>query len=123
MAKTLTSLAALSGFLTVALGAFGAHALKQRLSAEMFTVYQTAVHYQMFHTIAILGCALLAMQVPSSVFQTAGYILLGGVVVFCGSLYALALTEVKILGAITPFGGLAFLVGWAVLGWGAIRSL
>ena len=110
-------IAAASGFLAVAAGAFGAHALQARLDAQALQIFETAARYQMYHALAITLCAVLA----TSGARTAGWIMQAGIVVFSGSLYALALTDVKVLGAITPIGGLAFLVGWTWLAVSALR--
>jgi uncharacterized membrane protein YgdD (TMEM256/DUF423 family) len=111
------SLGALAGFLGVALGAFGAHALRGRLGLEMFAVYRTGVEYQFYHAFALLLVGLCAMQRPQRALDVAGYCFAGGILLFSGSLYALALSGVRALGAITPFGGLLFLVGWGKLAW------
>lgn len=106
---------ALAGFLAVALGAFGAHALRERLSPEMLAVFETGVRYQMYHALAILFVALLMPRMGGWLVVSAGWLFTAGIVLFSGSLYALALTGVTTLGAITPIGGLAFLAGWACL--------
>jgi len=111
--------AAVNGFLAVAAGAFGAHALKARLPAEMLAVFETSARYQMFHALALFGVALLAISGRPA--DAAGWSFLVGIVLFCGSLYALALSGIRPLGAITPFGGLAFLCGWFLLLLRAIR--
>lgn len=117
-------LAGISGFLAVALGAFGAHGLKQRLSADMMAVYETAVQYHFYHTLALLAVALLLQQGVQSAALKASVWLFGlGIVVFSGSLYALALSGVKVLGAITPIGGVLFLLGWACLAYAGFRGL
>jgi uncharacterized membrane protein YgdD (TMEM256/DUF423 family) len=108
--------------LGVAAGAFGAHALKQRLSVDLQAVFETAVRYQMYHALGLLAVAFAMNRWPSGSFQVAGWLLLLGIILFSGSLYALCLTGIRILGAITPFGGLCFLAGWAVLAWGAWTS-
>ncbi|MGH8460179.1 MAG: DUF423 domain-containing protein [Stenotrophobium sp.] len=115
-------LGAVYGFLAVALGAFGAHALKARLSAEMLNVWHTGVEYQMFHALALLLVGVLARQSPSANFNAAGWCFAGGVLLFSGSLYALALSSVRVLGAVTPCGGLLFLAGWILLAWSATRT-
>ena len=117
MNKALVAAGAIDAGLAVAAGAFGAHALRERLEPRALEVFETAARYQMYHALAILLCAVLA----TSGARTAGWILQGGIVLFSGSLYALALTDVKVLGAITPIGGLAFLVGWAWLAISALR--
>jgi len=111
---------ALFSLLSVVIGAFGAHALKPLITAKMMAVFNTAVQYQMFHALALLILGVLLHTVVSTDlqmkrFQLAGKLFLVGLVLFCGSLYLLAITSVKILGAITPFGGLAFILGWLVL--------
>ncbi len=115
---------AVLGFLAVALGAFGAHGLKAKLDAlGTGANYQTAVLYHMFHALAILGVGLLARVNPENrAVSVAGWSFLLGVLVFSGSLYVLALTGMKWLGAITPIGGLAMLVGWAALAAGAPQT-
>ncbi|HEY7289727.1 MAG TPA: DUF423 domain-containing protein [Vicinamibacterales bacterium] len=115
MARTFLLLGAIFGFLAVALGAFGAHALKSRLSAELLAVFETAVRYQMYHAIALILTALLMARSDGWLLSWAGWCFTVGVVLFSGSLYALALSGVTVLGAITPLGGLAFLAGWACL--------
>lgn len=107
--------AAASGFLTVALGAFGAHSLKNILSEYGKSVYEKAVLYQMFHTIALLGVGLLQQAFREINFSPAGFGFLGGILLFSGSLYVMAVSGIKWLGVITPVGGLAFLFGWAWL--------
>ena len=108
---------AVFAFLGVALGAFGAHALRDRLSTDMMAVYQTGVQYQMIHALALL--ALGAQERVSA--KVTGWLFLVGIVVFSGSLYALALSGVKAFGAVTPLGGVAFLAGWAVLAVNALH--
>jgi len=104
------------GFLGVALGAFGAHALRSRLSPEMLAVFETGVRYQMYHTFAVLIVAAAIGHIGNArLLVAAGWLFFTGVVLFSGSLYALALTGVATLGAITPIGGLLFLIGWACL--------
>lgn len=116
MAKNFLVIAALSGFLAVALGAFGAHGLKQRLTADMLAVYQTGVQYHFYHTFALLIVALLALHMPASnALRWSGLLFIVGIVVFSGSLYVLSLSGVRWLGAITPLGGVAFMAGWLLL--------
>ena len=103
--------------LAVAAGAFGAHGLKTRLPADLLLVFETAVRYQMYHALGLLAVAFATDRWPDGNFQAAGWLMLAGVILFSGSLYALCLTGVRALGAITPFGGLCFLVGWALLAW------
>jgi uncharacterized membrane protein YgdD (TMEM256/DUF423 family) len=115
--------AGIAGFLGVALGAFGAHALKMRVSPEMLAVFETGVRYQMYHVFAIIAAAWAGARWPGRLFTIAGWLFLAGIVIFSGSLYLLALTEVRALGAITPLGGLAFLGGWLCLTLGAATRL
>jgi len=122
MTKTLLMCAALSGFLAVALGAFGAHGLRARLSPEMMAVFQTGVQYHFYHTLALLVVAALSQFAPLTPgLALSGLCFIIGIVVFSGSLYVLAVTELRWLGAITPLGGTAFLLGWLALAWAASR--
>jgi uncharacterized membrane protein YgdD (TMEM256/DUF423 family) len=109
-------------FVAVALGAFGAHALKTRLAPDLMAVYQTAVQYHFWHALGLLAVGILLLQRPESgTLAVAAWLLVGGIVLFCGSLYALAFTGVRGWGAVTPLGGLAFLAAWAAVGWAALR--
>ena len=114
--------AAVAGFLAVGLGAFAAHGLRNVLSAEYLTVFQTGVHYQMVHALALLAVAMLLAKNPARSLRIAAWGFTLGILLFSGSLYALTLSGVRSLGMITPFGGVAFLVGWAALAWFAWRS-
>lgn len=109
-------LAAIGGFVGVAMGAFGAHALKHVLSEHLLEVYKTAVSYQMWH---VLVLALIAVLPPHRLLRWAGWCLVSGIVLFSGSLYLLAIFNIGWLGMITPFGGLAFLAAWALLAYTA----
>ena len=116
MAKFYLMAAALSGFIAVALGAFGAHGLKQHLSADLLAVYQTGVQYHFYHTFALLAVGLLMLYMPASgALRWSGILFIVGIAIFSGSLYVLSLTGVKWLGAITPLGGAAFLAAWLLL--------
>ena len=115
MDRTFLLIGALAGFIGVALGAFGAHGLRSRLSADMLAVFETGVRYQMYHALAILIVALAAARLDGWLIRAAGWLFTGGIVLFSGSLYALALSGITVLGAVTPIGGLAFLAGWACL--------
>jgi len=115
MDRTFLLIGAFSGFIAVALGAFGAHGLRARLSPEMLAVFETGVRYQMYHTFAILFVAVAAARFDGWIVNGAGWAFTLGILIFSGSLYALALTGVTMLGAITPIGGLAFIVGWGLL--------
>ncbi len=112
-------LGSVSAGIAVALGAFGAHALKARLSPEMLAVYETGVRYQMFHALALLAVAWACTRWPRGLVTTSGWLFVAGTVLFSGSLVALSLTGVRGLGVITPIGGVAWLVGWACLAWAA----
>jgi uncharacterized membrane protein YgdD (TMEM256/DUF423 family) len=107
--------------LAVALGAFAAHALKSRLSADMLAIFEVGVRYHMVHALALLAVAWAVSRWPESNAGTAGWFFLAGIVIFSGSLYVLSLTEMRWLGAITPIGGVAFLIGWLILAWAAWR--
>ena len=111
-----------SAFVAVAAGAFGAHALKSRVSSEMLAVFEVGVRYQMYHALALLACAWAAGRWPGALTTAAGWLFVAGTLVFSGSLYALSLTGLRGLGAITPLGGVALLAGWACLAAAALRS-
>jgi uncharacterized membrane protein YgdD (TMEM256/DUF423 family) len=116
--RVFITIAALSGFLAVACGAFGAHALRDRLSADMLQVFQTGVSYQMYHALALLAVGMLLARFStdgSAWLSTAGWLFIAGSVLFSGSLYLLSLSGTTWLGAITPLGGVAFLLGWLAL--------
>ena len=115
MDHTFLFIGALAGLTGVGLGAFGAHGLSGRLSPEMLTIFETGVRYQMYHALALIGLAAIMGQLHGRLMTVAGWAFTAGILVFSGSLYALALSGMTILGAITPLGGLAFLVGWLCL--------
>jgi len=118
MPKLFLVLAAVNGFLSVALGAFAAHGLRSRLSPELLSTFQTGVEYHMYHTLALLGVGVLSLHFPASgLLKSSGLLLLLGMLLFSGSLYVLALSGIRWLGAITPLGGIAFLAAWALLAW------
>lgn len=121
MIRAYLLLAACFGFTGVALGAFAAHGLKARLSAEYLAIFQTGVQFQLFHALALMGVALLALQAPGRLLTAAGALFSLGVLLFSGSLYLLTLTGVGKLGMITPLGGMAFLTGWLCLALAAWR--
>ena len=120
MDKTFLLLGSVAAFLAVALGAFGAHGLRGRLSPEMMAVFQTGVQYHMSHALALILVAGIMGRMSGWLIQTAGWCFVAGIIFFSGSLYLLAVTGVTILGAITPIGGLLFLAGWACLAFAAI---
>ena len=122
MARVFFMLGALSAFIGVAAGAFGAHGLKSRISAEMLAVFEVGVRYQMYHAFALIAAAWAQTKWPSPIVITGGWLFVIGTVLFSGSLYLLSMSGVKWLGAITPLGGLAFLAGWICIAWGAWKA-
>ncbi len=108
-------------FLAVALGAFGAHGLRQRLSPDMLAIFETGVRYHVYHALALLAVAWVADKNPESFANAAGWAFILGIVVFSGSLYILSISGIRWLGAVTPFGGVALLVGWVLLFLAAAR--
>lgn len=122
MERTFFALGAVLAGLGVALGAFGAHALKARLSPDMLAVWETGVRYQLYHALGLLAVAWALTRWPGSAVQASGWLFVAGTLLFSGSLYALALSGVRGLGAVTPLGGVAWIVGWALLAWGAWRG-
>lgn len=122
-AKLLLTIGGANAVLVVILGAFGAHALKERLVPEMMATYQTAIQYHLFHALGLLIIGLLALWFPASAYlRWAGWFMLAGVVLFCGSLYLLSLTGARWLGAITPLGGTAFIAAWVLFCLGVLKS-
>ena len=117
----LVAAAAINAFVAVAAGAFGAHGLRQRLDARALEVFEIGVRYQMFHALGMVVAAWLAAR-GLALAATAGWVMQAGIVVFSGSLYLLSLSGVRWLGAITPLGGLGFLVGWALIAVAALRG-
>jgi uncharacterized membrane protein YgdD (TMEM256/DUF423 family) len=114
-AKTLLMLAGLFAALAVLLGAFGAHGLKAKITPEMLAVYQTGVQYHMWHALGLAVVGFATVQWPHvTALRWAGVLMILGIVLFSGSLYMLALTNIKMFGAITPFGGLAFILAWII---------
>ncbi len=107
----------LMALLAVALGAFAAHGLKSRLSPEMLNIFEVGVRYQMYHALGLIAVAWALSRWPESNLNAAGWAFIVGIIIFSGSLYILSLTGMRWLGAITPIGGLAFLIGWAILVW------
>lgn len=121
MDRTFFLLGAGSGFLAVALGAFAAHGLKGKLPPDLFDVFEVGARYHMYHALALLGTAWAITRWPGTLTTTAGWCFVAGTVLFSGSLYALALTGIRPLGAITPLGGVCFLAGWVALGLAVAR--
>jgi uncharacterized membrane protein YgdD (TMEM256/DUF423 family) len=115
MDRTFLFVGAVMGFVGVALGAFGAHGLRGRLSPEMLAIFETGVRYHMYHALALVATAAVMTKLDGRAVVAAGWCFTAGIFIFSGSLYALALSGVTVLGAITPIGGLAFLAGWILL--------
>jgi len=112
----------INGFLAVALGAFGAHGLEGKISEKMIAIWEKAVTYQMFHATALLATGLLMMKYQLTSISAAGWAFLIGIILFSGSLYIYAISSVKFFAIITPFGGVAFLVGWVLLAIAVLRT-
>ncbi len=122
MTRFFLAMGALTAGLAVILGAFGAHTLETRVTAERLAVFETGVRYQMYHAIALLFLAWAAQQWPTWQITVAGYLFIAGMIIFSGSLYLLVITNTPWLGAITPIGGLSFIVGWILLFWAALAG-
>jgi uncharacterized membrane protein YgdD (TMEM256/DUF423 family) len=123
MEKTFLLLASVLGGLAVALGAFGAHALESRMSADLLATYEVGVRYHFYHALALIGVVAVLSRWPGAgAAVAAGWLFVFGILIFSGSLYLLAFTGVRWLGAITPIGGVAFIAGWACLAWVALRG-
>ena len=122
MARVFLALGAANAFLAVAAGAFGAHGLKARLSADLLAVFETGARYHFFHALGLVAVGLWLQVRPAPGVTVGGWLLQAGILVFSGSLYVLALTGVRGWGAVTPIGGVAFLAGWAFLFWAAVRG-
>ncbi len=108
-------LAAAFGALAVALGAFASHAMRARLPADHLRTFETAVTYQMYHALALMGVGLMVERFGSVLLSLAGWLFVVGILLFAGSLYMLAATRIRLFGMVTPFGGIAFIVGWLAL--------
>ncbi|MEJ2644113.1 MAG: DUF423 domain-containing protein [Gammaproteobacteria bacterium] len=123
-AKLFLTIGAANGALAVILGAFGAHMLRSHLSPQMYSVFHIAEQYHFYHALGLLAVGLTALHLPASRYLAwSGWLMTAGIVLFSGSLYALALTDVRWLGAITPFGGTAFIAAWIVLAVGVAKGL
>ena len=122
MDRLFFGIGSLSAAVAVALGAFGAHALKARLDANLLAVFETGVRYQMAHALALLAVAWACTRWPGSLVVASGWLFIAGTVLFSGSLYALSLSGLRWFGAITPLGGVAWLAAWLCLAWGVWRS-
>jgi len=115
-------LGSLLGFLAVAFGAFGAHALKTRISHDSQAIFEIGARYQMYHALLLIGIAIIYASFPTSMVQIAGWLIFSGTLIFSGSLYILALTAISAWGAVTPIGGLLLLAGWLLLLIGFLRT-
>ena len=122
MDRLFFGLGAISAFIAVAAGAFGAHGLKGRLTPEMLTVFETGVRYHMYHALALIAAGWAYSRWPTSLVAGSGWLFVIGTILFSGSLYVLSISGIRWLGAITPFGGLAFLAGWFCLAWSALQK-
>lgn len=122
MTRFFLAIGALLAGLAVAAGAFGAHGLEGRVSPDRLETFRTAVTYQMYHALALLVVGWAAGQGWGAAVHGAGYCFIAGIFVFSGSLYLLVLTDTSWLGAITPFGGVAFIAGWLLLAWGTLSG-
>lgn len=123
MLKTFVMLGSVNAFLAVALGAFGAHVLKEKLSPEFLAIYQTGVHYHIIHALALIIAGVLSERLAASgLVNWSGWLFFIGIILFSGSLYVLSITEIRVFGAITPFGGVGFLLGWLLLAFAAFKN-
>ena len=115
-------LGSINAFLAVASGAFGAHALKSRLTNEMLTIFETGVHYHFLHALGLILTGIIALKISdSTLLNWSGIFLLLGIIIFSGSLYILSLSGIRMIGAITPVGGICFLAGWILLAIAALK--
>lgn len=121
-ARTLSLAGAILALVAVALGAFGAHALRSRLGPDLLATFETGVRYHMYHALGLLLCAWALDRWPSPQIGWAGWLFVAGIVLFSGSLYLLTLTGARWWGAVTPLGGVAFLLGWICLAWGIVAG-
>ena len=122
MDRLFFAIGSLSAFIGVALGAFAAHALKTRLDASLLTTFETGVRYQMYHALALLAVGWAHTRWPGTMLTVSGWLFVAGTLLFSGSLYALSLSGLRWLGAITPLGGLALLAGWLCLAWAVSKG-
>ncbi|MFB3091101.1 MAG: DUF423 domain-containing protein [Gammaproteobacteria bacterium] len=123
MAKLFLALGSINALLVVLIGAFGAHALKARLTVENMAVFQTGVQYHFYHAVGLILLGLIALQIPITPYlRWSGWLMLVGIILFSGSLYALSITNIRWLGMITPLGGTAFILAWLMLTIGIMKS-
>jgi uncharacterized membrane protein YgdD (TMEM256/DUF423 family) len=122
-AKRFLVLGSIAALLAIVFGAFGAHVLRARIAPQLMPVYQTGVEFQFYHALGLILVGLAAFHLPESAYlRSAGWVMLAGIVLFSGSLYLLALTDLNWLGIFTPFGGTAFIVAWALFAMAAIKA-
>lgn len=121
--KVFLLLGAVMGFLAVGLGAFGAHGLEGKLTEKALTTWEKAVTYQMFHTMALLVTGIIGMKIQAASLSWAGWLFFIGIILFSGSLYVYATTHVTFFAMITPLGGVAFLIGWVLIGYTVMKFL
>lgn len=121
--KLFLLLGVINGFIAVALGAFGAHGLEGKISEKMLKTWEKAVNYQMFHTMALFVVGILMGKVTGGNMTASGWMFFIGILLFSGSLYVYSVTSIKTFAMITPLGGLSFLVGWILLGYGVMKYL
>ena len=123
MAKLFLALGCINALLVVLIGAFGAHALKARLTVENMAVFQTGVQYHFYHAVGLILLGLIALQIPITPYlRWSGWVMLVGIILFSGSLYTLSITNIRWLGMITPLGGTAFILAWLMLTIGIMKS-
>ena len=122
MDRLFVMIGAVSGAIGVGAGAFGAHALRARLEPRMLEVFETGARYQLIHAVALIAAGWVVSRFPGSMANASGWLFVAGTVCFSGSLYAMALTDVRALGAITPIGGVCFIAGWLCLALAAARG-
>lgn len=124
LAKLFLFTGSLNALLVIVLGAFGAHALKARLTPDMLATYQTGIQYHFYHAVGLMMIGLIALHVPASGYlKWSGWLMLAGILLFSGSLYLLSVSGIRWLGAITPIGGTAFIIAWALLAIGVLKQL
>ncbi len=121
MERTFGGLGAVFAFLAVAFGAFGAHALRSHVDPADLAIWETGVRYQMYHALGLVAVAWMCTRWAGPLVSTAGWLFVAGIVLFSGSLYVLVLSGQRWWGAVTPLGGVAFLIGWGLLAWSALR--
>lgn len=121
MERTFFAAGAIFALLGVAAGAFGAHALSARIPADRLAIYEVAVRYQLYHALGLLALAWASTRWPGPALQAAGWLMIAGILVFGGTLYAIGLGAPRWLGAITPLGGVAFLLAWGLAAWAVLR--